>query len=257
MASGAAVLVAGIIDRIENRPCGTGRPALPTIKVVETLRFFLREGVQWRELRATAERARGSTLRRRLAEWHATAVLRRVHAALVRMVRSGEPEVAPWDVVVDSCSVRAERGGELTGPNPTDRGKAGTKYHVVVSTDGLPLAVLPSAANIHDTRLFPHPLRLARVVRAAIGRLYADAAYDSADNRALCLQGGIRPCIRKVGEPHGSGLGAVRCVVEQHGCAWLLANKRLDRRQDRLGRLILALLTAACIFIVAKRISGF
>src|SRR4051812_27649316 len=36
------------------------------------------------------------------------------------MVRAG-PEVAPWDVVVDSCSVRAERGGELTGPNPTDR----------------------------------------------------------------------------------------------------------------------------------------
>jgi transposase len=256
MGSSAAVLVAGIIDRIEDRPCGTGRPALPTIKVVETLRFFLREGVQWRELRATAERACGSTLRRRLAEWHATAVLRRVHAALVRMVRSGGPEVAPWDVVVDSCSVRAKRGGELTGPNPTDRGKAGTKYHVVVSTDGLPLAVLPSAANIHDTRLFPHLLRLAQVVCAAIGRLYADAGYDSADNRALCLRDGIQPCIRKVGEPHGSGLGAVRCVVE-HGCAWLLANKRLDRRQDRLGRMILALLTAACIFIIAQRISAF
>ncbi len=256
MVSSAAVLVAGIIDWIEDRPCGTGRPPLPTIKVVETLRFFLREGVQWRELRATAGRACGSTLRRRLDEWHATAVLRRVHAALVRMVRSGGPEVAPWDVVVDSCSVRAKRGGELTGPNPTDRGKAGTKYHVVVSTDGLPLAALPSAANIHDTQLFPHLLRLAQVVCAAIGRLYADAGYDSADNRALCLQDGIQPRIRKVGEPHGSGLGAVRCVVE-HGCAWLLANKRLDRRHDRLGRMILALLTAACIFIIAKRISAF
>jgi hypothetical protein len=38
-------------------------------------------------------------------------------------------------VVVDSCSVRAKRGGELTGRNPTDRGKLGTKYHVVVATD--------------------------------------------------------------------------------------------------------------------------
>ena len=106
---------------------------------------------------------------------------------VVRMVRSG-PEVASWEeVVVDSCSVRAKRGGELTGPNPTDRGKAGTKYHVVVSTDGLPLAVVPSAANVYDTRLFPHLLRLAQVVCAAIGRLYADAGYDSADNRGLCL----------------------------------------------------------------------
>ena len=178
-----------------------------------------------------------------------------VHVVLVRMVRAG-PEAAPWDVVVDSCSVRAKRGGGLNGPNPTDRGEAGTGYHVVVSTGGIPLAVVPSAAGVHDTRLFPHLLRLAQVVRAAIGRLYADAAYDSAGNRGLCLRDDIQPCIRKAGEPHGSGLGSVRCVVE-HGCAWLLANKRSDRRQDRLGRMILALLTAACIFIIARRISAF
>ena len=255
MVSRAAALVAEIIDRLEDRRYGTGRPTLPTIEVVETLRFFVREGVQWRELRAAAGRACGSTLRRRLDEWSATALLRRVHAALIRMVRSG-PEVASWDVVVDSCSVRAERGGEPTGPNPTDRGEAGTKYHVVASTDGLPLAAVPSAANVHDTRLFPHLLRLAQVVCAAIGQLYADAGYDSAENRDLCLRDGIEPHIRKVGEAHGSGLGSVRCVVE-HDCAWLLANKRLDRRHDRLGRVILALLNAACIFIVANRIHAF
>src|SRR3954465_15876346 len=101
MASGAAELVAEILDRIEGRPYGTGRPPLPTIKVVETLRFFVREGVQWRELRAAARRACGSPLRRRLDGWGATALLRRVHVALVRMVRAG-PEVASWDVVVDS-----------------------------------------------------------------------------------------------------------------------------------------------------------
>jgi transposase len=254
MASRAAALVAGIIDRLENRPYGTGRPPLPTIEVVEALRFFVREGVQWRELRAVAGRACGSTLRRRLDSWSTTALLRRVHVALIRMVRAG-PEVVR-DVVVDSCSVRAKHGGELTGPNPTDRGKAGTKYHVVASTDGLPLGAVPSAANVHDTRLFPHLLRLALAACAAIGRLYADAAYDSAENRGLCLQDGIQPCIREVGAPHGSGLGSVRCIVE-HDCAWLLANKRLDRRQDRLGRVILALLTAACIFVIANRLSPF
>src|SRR3954469_15377560 len=255
MAARAAELVAAIIDRIEGRPCGTGRPAPPTIKVVETLRFFVREGVSWRELRATAGRACGSTLRRRLDGWSAAAVLRQVHVALVRMVRSG-PEAAPWDVVGDSCSVRVKRGGELIGPNPTDRGKAGTKYHVVVATDGTPLGVVPSAANVHDTGLFPHLLRLALAVWAAMGRLYADAAYDSAANRGLCAREGIQPLIREVGQPHGSGLGSVRCVVE-HDCAWLLANKRLDRRQDRLGRMILALLTAACIFVIANRLSAF
>ncbi len=47
----------------------------------------------------------------------------------------------------------------------------------------------------------------------------------------------------------------VRWRVE-HGCAWLLANKRLDRRHDRLGRIILALLIAAAIFILAGRVSA-
>jgi len=132
----------------------------------------------------------------------------------------------------------------------------GTKYHVVVATDGLPLAAMPSAANVHDTRLFPYLLRLAQIVCAAIGRLYADAGYDRAANRDRCVRDGIQPHIRQVGEAHGSGLGAVRRVVE-HDCAWLLANKRLDRRRDRLGRMMLALLTAACIFIVASRIQAF
>jgi hypothetical protein len=45
--------------------------------------------------------------------------------------------------------------------------------------------------------------------------------------------------------------------VVEHDCAWLLANKRLDRRQDRRGQIILALLNAACIFIVANRIQAF
>ena len=67
--------------------------------------------------------------------------------------------------------MRAKRGGELTGANPTDRGKPGTKSHVVVATDGIPLAVLLSAANVHDTKLFPDPLRLAQVVCVAIGKL--------------------------------------------------------------------------------------
>ena len=97
----AAELVAAIIDWIEGRSLGTGRPLMPTIKVVATLRFFVREGVQWRELRAVAGRTCGSTLRRPLDDWSTTAILRQVHAVLIRAVRAG-PEIAAWDGVVDS-----------------------------------------------------------------------------------------------------------------------------------------------------------
>lgn len=171
------------------------------------------------------------------------------------MVRSDlEAAAHELDVIVDSCSVRAKHGGDLTGPNPTDRGKRGTKYHIVVASDGLPLGAVASAANVHDTRMFPELLRLALVVGARIARLLADAGYDSADNRWLCLREGIQPLIRRIGSEHGSGLGVIRSVVENAN-AWLLNNKRLDRRHDRSAGIIQSLLTTACIFVIANRLA--
>ena len=51
----ACSLVAGLIDWIEGPRSDHGHPRCPTEGVVETLRFFLREGVQWRELRTTGK----------------------------------------------------------------------------------------------------------------------------------------------------------------------------------------------------------
>ena len=43
---------------------------------------------------------------------------------------------------LDSVSVKAPLGGILTGPNPTDRGKLGTKRHVLADKKGIPLSVV-------------------------------------------------------------------------------------------------------------------
>jgi hypothetical protein len=104
--------------------------------------------------------------------------------------------------------------------------------------------------------LLPGLLSRAMVVCAAIARLYADAGYDSAENRGLCWREGILPVIRQSGEPYGSGLGTVRRIVENVN-AWLLANKRLDRRNDRLALIIDALLTAAGVWVIANRLVEF
>ena len=43
--------------------------------------------------------------------------------------------------------------GDLTGPNPTaDRGKPGTKRHVLAYKKGIPLSVVITAANTHDMK---------------------------------------------------------------------------------------------------------
>ena len=136
-------LIATVIDACDRPPNrGPGHPPTETIRVVATLRRFLREGTPWRGLTATEEQASGSTLRRCLARWAETAVLTKVHVLLVGMPR-GHP-----DLILDTRSVRAKRGGDLTGPNPTGRGKRGSKYRIATDGDGVPVACLATAANV-------------------------------------------------------------------------------------------------------------
>jgi transposase len=242
----ATVMDACLGERTSGR--GRGHPPADTVRVLATLRQFLREGTPWRSLNATAEKASGSTLRRRLQDWAAESLLQQVHAVLVAMLR-GDP-----DLILDSCSVRAKRGGDLTGPNPTDRAKRGTKYHVAVTGEGVPVACAATAANVNDTLLFERLFLAAFAVMARIRTVFADKGYDAEANRALCRAFGAEPCLHKRGRPHGSGLGKRRWPVERSN-AWVLENKRLALRYDRLGFIIQSLLQAACTFLVAGRLA--
>jgi transposase len=117
--------------------------------------------------------------------------------------------------------VRARRGGELTGPNPTDRGKKGTKYHLAILGNGTPVACVARAANVNDTMLFERLFGGAFAVLAGIRTVFADKGYDAESSRALCRGFQVEPCIHKRRQPHGSGLGKRRWPVERSN-AWLL-----------------------------------
>ena len=40
----------------------------------------------------------------------------------------------------------------MIGPNPTDRGKLGTKRHVLTDQRGIPISVVIASANTHDMK---------------------------------------------------------------------------------------------------------
>jgi len=77
-------------------------------------------------------------------------VWQRIHEATLRRLR--EHDQIMWDrACVDAASVPAPAGGEDTGRNPTDRGKLGSKHHLLVDERGLPL-VARSQALKYTTR---------------------------------------------------------------------------------------------------------
>jgi len=92
--------------------------------------------------------------------------------------------------------------GDHVGANPVDRGKPGSKLHLVCDGGGLPLAAAVTAANVADVTMLQAVVDDIPPVRTPSGRrrtrpgmLDADKGYDSKANRPTC---GI------VGSSHGS-----------------------------------------------------
>ena len=154
-----------------------------------------------------------------------------------------------------------QKGGEQTGPNPTDRGKAGSKYHLVVDRNGIPLAVQLSAANAHDsTQLLPLVDAIPPIIgpRGKPGRprkrptkLHGDKAYDSATLRRALRARGITPRVARRGVESSERLGRHRWVVER-AFAWLLGCRRLGVRYERRADLLQGLLHLACALICLR-----
>ncbi len=70
-----------------------------------------------------------------------------------------------------------KKGGTKTGPNPTDKGKPGTKRHIVVDRTGIPLAAMITAANMHDSMVFEELIDAIEPIKRS-EKLHADKAYE-------------------------------------------------------------------------------
>jgi transposase len=125
------------------------------------------------------------------------------------------------------------------GPNPTDRGKPGTKHHLVTDRRGIPLASLETAANVNEGTVLLDVIDAIPPIKQPDGsmrhrpdKLHADKAYDSRDRRAALGQRQITPRIARKGIESKTRLGRYRWVVER-AFAWLHRNRRLLVRYER------------------------
>jgi IS5 family transposase len=147
---------------------------------------------------------------------------------------------------LDAASLPAKAGGAAIGRNPTDRGKPGSKRHLVVDRQGIPLAVLLTAANVHDSTVLEAALDVVPPIRQPRGRprrrpkkLHADKAYDFRRCRRACRKRGIIPRIARRGVESSQRLGRHRWVVERT-LSWIARFRRLTIRYERRAEIHLA-----------------
>ena len=160
------------------------------------------------------------------------------------------------------CSGAREKRGEKVGPNPTDRGRPGTKHHLVTDAAGLPLAVLITGANVHDCKLFEELLDSVPPVKGPRGRprkrpekLHADKGYDFPFCRQALHRRRIKVRIARRGRDSSNRLGRQRWVVERT-LAWLASYRRLTIRYERRADIHEAFSVLACVLVCHKRLMG-
>ena len=124
---------------------------------------------------------------------------------------------------------------------------------------GLPLTVLISAANVHDSQLMVPLLDSYAPIRGARGRprhrpdkLHADKAYDIAALRAEIRRRPIAVRIARKGVESSTRLGRHRWIVE--AClSWLMNNRRLVRRYERKAEHFQAFAILGCVLLCYRR----
>ncbi len=145
-----------------------------------------------------------------------------------------------------------------TGRSPVDRGRSGSKHHLITDAGGVPLAVLLTGGNRNDvTQLLPL-VDTVGPVRGKVGRprqhtdtVVADRGYDHDKYRRELWARGVKPIIARRATEHGSGLGRMRWVVERT-FAWLHQFRRLRIRWERRPELHQAFMHLACAFICRR-----
>jgi transposase len=248
-----------LLPVVERRFRHPGRRRLDDRRVLCGILFVLYTGIPWRCLPKELGFGSGATCWRRLRDWNDAGVWQKLHELLLAELRAaGMLDFSR--AAVDGSHVRAMKGGAKTGPSPVDRGRTGSKHHVIVEAHGIPLAATLTGGNRNDvTQLIPL-IRAVPPVRGKRGRpqhrprrIYADRGYDHDKYRRQVRDLGITPVIARRGTEHGSGLGKYRWVAEA-AFALLRWFRRLRIRWEIRDDIHEAFLTLGCAIICWRRL---
>jgi transposase len=201
-----------------------------------------------------------TTLRNRRTEWVQAGVFDRL----------GEEAICAYDriigldlqeVAVDGSLHKAPCGGEGTGPNPTDRSKAGWKWSIATDTAGIPVGWAIDGANRNDCKMLEPTLDAvaSRGLLADIVTLHLDRGYDNGPVVQACVARGLTDTVIAKKRKRGQGgtnklltLG-LRWPVERTN-SWLSNFGQMRRNTDRFPGQRLAQMALAVTLILTVKL---
>ena len=170
---------------------------------------------------------------------------------------------------------RGAGAAEATGANPTDRGKSGSKRHLLTEGSGIPLAVVLSGANRTDMKKLGDLLDARMIVslpeaapdvgeddtsEAAVRHLCLDRGYATVECRETAVAHGYIPHIppkasaaQPVPPPGDPARHPPRRWVVEVSHSWFNRFRRLlVRWEKKAGNYLGFVQLAACLIIYRK-----
>ena len=241
---------------------GGGRPRVDERRCADGIFYILRTGSQWQALNET-ELCASSTAHDRFQEWVAAGVFLQLWQAGVEQFDEWKGIDWAW-LSMDGAMTKAPLGGEMTGPNPTDRGKSGAKRSLLTEGHGVPIGLTVEGANRNDMKLVKPTLDSIVVERPEPTaeqkqNLCLDKGYDYDEVRATLKEFGFTAHIRSRGEEakairYEAGEKARRWVVERTH-SWMNRFRRILIRWDKKSDNYIGFLHFACA-LIAFRAAG-
>lgn len=240
----------------EKQPGTPGRPPIDARTILNGILYVLRTGCQWKAV--PEQFGSGSTLHRRFQQWVTHRVFELWWVELLEEYDRQHGIQWHWQSI-DSASIKSPLGGDHSGPNPTDRGKLGTKRHILSDGRGVPIAAEVSAANAHDKTMAVEVTDSIVVERPepteTEQHLCTDKGYDYDDIREAMADRGYIVHIRRRGEgpppPTSERHPARRWVVERIN-SWHNRFRKLLIRWEKKSQNYLALVDFASALIVYR-----
>jgi putative transposase len=249
-----------LLPEPKSRPKGAA--PMPNRQAFFAMFYLLRTGCQWKAIPRSL--GAGSTVHDRFQTWRRAGVFEQLWARGLLEYNTDIGLDFEWKSL-DGCITKAPLGGEATGPNPTDRGKKGTKRHLLTEAVGIPIGLVVTGANRHDKTQVEvvsqsMPLLPPLPTEEQSQHFCAEKGYNYRDVRPIIRFMQMIDHIKSRGEEQSDlrlpGYRARRWVCERTH-SWMNRFRRLLIRWEKKLDNFLAFLHLACSLIVWRQCPVF